>query len=78
MTRFSRTKSSVFNQSYHIVWTPKYRKPILHKYEKYIKKYIIIKAAQIKCSVALPTNEVGYGKYRYYARSYSYFHQMLY
>lgn len=51
MVRFSRTKSSVFNSSYHITWTPKYRKAILLNYEKSLKKYLIIKATQLKCVI---------------------------
>lgn len=51
MPRFNRSRTSVFNISYHIIWCPKYRKPYLHYYEKELAKYINEKANELNCSI---------------------------
>ena len=50
--KYTRTNTSVFNLCYHIIFTPKYRKPLL-KYvnEHYLIRLFKIKAIQIRCLI---------------------------
>ena len=52
MSRFKRSKRSVFNVGYHIIWVPKYRKSILKgRFRIIIKNALIEKAEELKISI---------------------------
>ena len=48
---YQRKRHSVFNTSYHIIWTPKYRKPFLMRFHDELLKLITTKAIKINCLI---------------------------
>ena len=53
MSRFQRGNTCVYNVSYHIIWTPKYRKSILEgEIREKVKQYLFEKAEMINITIA--------------------------
>lgn len=48
---YQRKRHSVFNTCYHLIWSPKYRKPFLMRFHDELKKHIMIKAMKINCLI---------------------------
>ena len=52
MSRWRRSNTCVYNVSYHIIWTPKYRASILKgKIREKIKQYLFEKAEIINITI---------------------------
>ena len=51
MKKYISGKHSKYNLCYHIIFCPKYRAPILAKYEEFIKKYLIEKSVMFDCII---------------------------
>ena len=48
---YQRKRHSVFNTCYHLIWTPKYRKPFLMRFHDTLKQIIVTKAIKINCLI---------------------------
>jgi putative transposase len=52
MSRWKRSNTCIYNVSYHIIWTPKYRASILKgKIREKIKQYLFEKAEMINITI---------------------------
>lgn len=52
MNRWKTSKTAVYNLSYHLIWCPKYRRPVLTDgVEEKLEELLYLKAQQIKVEI---------------------------